>query len=175
MRLFVGLELPAERRAQLALLPQGLPGARFVSVENLHLTLRFIGECDPRTAVDIDSALAAIAHRPFSLSLVGLNVFTPKSPRTLWAGVSASEPLVALAAKVETALQRLGLEPESRKFAPHITLARLKNTPARRLSDYLAAHGGLVGPPFTVDRFTLFSSHRGQEGAHYEAERQYLF
>lgn len=175
MRLFTALEIPRDLRARLALLGGGVPGARWLPAENLHLTLRFIGEVDPRMAEDIDAALAGIAAKPFSLSLTGLGVFgDKKSARVLWAGVERSEPLVALAGKIEIALQRAGLAPETRKFAPHVTLAKLKNPEKGRLRQFLESHGGFQSEAFPVTRFVLFSSFTGHEGAHYTPERYYI-
>ena len=174
MRLFVAVDIPDSIRGQLALLQGGVPGARWTPQENFHLTLRFIGEVDGRTAHDIDLALAAVAASPFSISLAGLGVFSEKQPRVLWAGVARCEPLVALAAKIELALQRIGLEPETRKFAPHVTLAKLRSPDMRRLREFLAAHGGFSAPPFPVGRFTLYSSLTHAEGSLYTAERHYV-
>lgn len=174
MRLFTALEIPQEMRARLALLGGGVPGARWVPEDNLHLTLRFIGEVDPRTADDIDAGLAAIASKPFSLALSGLGLFGERAPRVLWAGVERNEALNALAAKIETALQRIGLAPETRKFAPHVTLAKLKNPDKGRLRHFLQAHGGFRTQAFPVTRFVLYSSYIGHDGAEYTPERYYV-
>ena len=132
MRLFVGLELPWELKQRLAVLAGGVPGARWVPVENYHLTLRFIGEVPTHQAEEIDHALAALRTRAFSLTLAGVGTFSKGGRDTqLWAGVERNPQLDHLQAKIETALQRTGLEPERRRFAPHVTLARLSTTRCR--------------------------------------------
>ena len=124
IRLFVALSLPAAIKEQLAMLSGGIPGARWVPPENYHLTLRFIGEVESWRAEEVDEALANIRARPFMLSLRGLGLFE-KAGRisSLWVGVEKTDQLGLLQAKVETALQRIGLEPERKRFAPHVTLA----------------------------------------------------
>src|SRR5919199_1750797 len=118
IRLFVALAIPAALKAQLAMLAGGgIPGAKWVPPENYHLTLRFIGEVEPWRAQEVDEALAAIRAPGFQLCLRGLGVFE-KSGRisALWVGVEKNGGLIFLQAKVETALQRVGLEPERRRF-----------------------------------------------------------
>jgi 2'-5' RNA ligase len=176
MRLFVGIALPEDIRARLALLQAGIPGARWVSPGNLHLTLRFIGEVDGGQAHDIDAALDAVKGPPFALTFSGLGCFDRKGRvHTIWAGIAKSEPLMRLQAKVETALVRLGLEPEGRKFLPHTALARMKNGLAHshKIGAYLEANNLFAAGPFEVSRFTLFRSHLGSAGAHYEALAEY--
>lgn len=170
MRLFVGIPLPDDVRADLSALSGGLPGARWVPAENIHLSLRFIGEVQGADAADIDDALQAVQSPAFELRIAGLGCFDRRGRvHAVWAGVERSEPLARLQAKVESALVRCGLEPEHRKFKPHVTLARLKNGAAEPVSRYLEAHNGFAAGPFTVDRFTLFRSHLGGDGARYEA------
>ena len=174
IRIFVGVPLPDAVRERLEKLCHGLPGARWVAPENLHVTLRFIGEVDEAEAEDIDAALAVIRHPAFPLSLAGADCFgSSKKVRVVWAGVEGSEPLIRLYAKVESALVRLGLEPEGRKYKPHVTLARLRGTPRRRVGAFLAATGPFRTEPFPVGCFTLFRSFLGRQGAHYEALAEY--
>lgn len=176
IRLFVGLELPGHITAQLYELRGRLPGARWIEPANMHLTLRFIGDVDEGTAADIDEALAEIDAPAFELAVSDLGQFNRgKLAHALWAGVAASEPLARLQGKVESALVRhAGLEPEGRKFKPHITLARLKNTPATVVENYIAEMGPVKTPPFAVPAFTLFSSQLTKYGAAYTAERRYV-
>lgn len=174
IRIFVGVPLPEGVRERLAGLCSGLPGARWVAPENLHVTLRFIGEVDEAEAEDIDAALAAIRHGAFPLALAGADCFgSSNKVRVVFAGVEPSEPLMHLYGKVESVLVRLGLEPEGRKYKPHVTLARLRNTPRRRVGDFLAAAGPFRAEPFPVTGFTLFRSFLGRQGAHYEALAEY--
>jgi 2'-5' RNA ligase len=175
MRLFVALDLPWALRERLSLLAgSGVPGARWVSPENYHLTLRFIGETQPHRAEDIDHALAALRGRGFSLTLAGLGTFA-KGGRvnSLWAGVERNPQLDHLQNKIETALQRAGLDPERRRFTPHVTLARLDNNAEARLAAFVQANNLFRAEPIAVDHFTLFSSRLGKEQSVYTAEVEY--
>jgi len=150
-RLFVAVDLPEEVRRELSSLCCGLPGARWLPPEQLHLTLRFIGEVDPETGRSVAEALDDVALTPFSLRLRGLGFFPPRGqPRVLWAGVERSEALSRLQRRVETVLTRAGLAPEGRKFMAHVTLARLFETPASRIGTYLAMNNLYAGTEFSV-------------------------
>ncbi len=174
MRLFVAIALPDDLRSRLGDLCSGLPGARWVAPENLHLTLRFIGEVGGHEADDIDAALSGIRCRRFSLDLAGVGQFGDRrNLRALWVGVERNELLDRLQAKIEQGLQRAGLPPEKRKFKPHITLARFKSHPGARLESYFAEHALFRAASFEVTSFTLYSSFLAQEGAIYSAEADY--
>lgn len=174
IRLFVGIELPEAVRERLAVLCSGVPGARWISPENMHLTLRFIGEVENGQAEDIDAALMRLRAPSFEITLDGVGFFgKPSAARVLWAGVRKCEKLMRLQAKIETALQMSGLRPEERKFSAHITLARLKGAPFLRVQRFLAHNADFLAGPIAVDRFALFSSFRSASGAIYTAEAEY--
>ena len=175
MRLFVGLELPWELRQRVAMLAHaGIPGARWVPPENYHLTLRFIGETPGHVAEDIDHALAALSARPFPLALAGIGTFGKGGrSQSLWVGVERNEPLERLQGKIENALQRCGLEPERRRFQPHLTLARLDNPVEAKLAAFVQANNLFRSEPMHVEHFTLFSSLLGKDQAVYHAEAEY--
>ncbi|HEY4263999.1 MAG TPA: RNA 2',3'-cyclic phosphodiesterase [Micropepsaceae bacterium] len=173
IRLFVALELPETVRDRLTALEGGVPGARWAGDEQLHLTLRFIGEVDENVANDIDDALAGIRTPAFALELAGVGEFGGKKPRALWAGVRANDALLHLQRKIETALQRIGLPAEERKFSPHVTLARMHSAPQEKIVQFLTQHALFASGPFPVDRFVLFSSQLGSGGSVYHAERIY--
>lgn len=174
MRLFVALDLPWDLRERLAALGGGVPGARWVPAENFHLTLRFIGEVPPFRAEEVDHALAALRARRFALTLAGIGTFAKAGRETvLWVGVERNERLELLQGKIETALQRAGLEPERRRFTPHVSLARLDNAAPDKLAAFVQRHNLLRTEPFEVEHFTLFSSRLGKEQAAYEAEVEY--
>lgn len=174
IRLFVAIPLPDLIRTQLTLLQSGLQGARWIKPENIHLTLRFIGEVPNDVAGDIDTALAEISAPAFEVELDGIGSFSRgKYPHALWVGLAKSEPLRHLQAKVESRLTQLGLEPAERKFSPHITIARLREMRANRVEAWVAEHGGFRTAPFRVDRFALFSSYLKSEGAVYVEEAGY--
>jgi 2'-5' RNA ligase len=175
VRLFVGLDLPWETREQLSDLAfSGIPGARWVPEDNYHLTLRFIGEVPPDVAEEIDASLAALRGRGFTLTLAGVGTFA-KGGRdvALWVGVERNPSLEHLQAKIETALQRAGLEPERRRFTPHVTLARLDNAPPAKLVGYVQAHNLFRATPIEVGHFALFSSLLGKEASVYTVEVEY--
>ena len=173
-RLFVALELPAPAKGELARLAAGLPGARWVVPEQFHLTLRFIGEVNGPMVDDVAVALAGIARDPFTLTLQGLGHFSHgRRPHALWAGVRAEPALLDLHGRVENRLRAIGLPPERRNYAPHVTIARLKNVKPHRLADYLQSYGAFAGAPFAVDSFALFSSFLSHTGALYTVEASY--
>jgi 2'-5' RNA ligase len=174
IRLFVGLELPEVTRERLALMCAGLPGARWVKPENLHLTLRFIGDVENGVAEDVDDALARVRAPAFDLELDGVGFFgKPAAARALWAGVAKSELLNHMQMKVETAVQRAGLPAEARKFSPHVTLARLKGAPLQRLRRYVGENADFRAGPIAIERFVLFSSFLSSSGAIYTPEAYY--
>jgi len=174
VRLFVALALPGTLRTQLSFLAGGIQGARWVPPENYHLTLRFIGEVENWRADEVDEALSAIRCRPFELSLRGVGTFEKGGKiGALWVGAERTDALAHLQAKVETALQRVGLEAERRRFAPHVTLARTDKAPPHKLVEWVQAHNLFRAPPVTVEHFTLFSSRLGKESPVYVPEVEY--
>ena len=167
-RLFVAIRPPAPVRDRLIDLMEGVPGARWQDEEQLHLTLRFIGEVDAHIAGDALAALRSVSHRPFALALDGVGSFGKKGrPHSLWAGVAPHDEVAHLHRKVDQALVRAGLEPERRAYHPHITLARI-NRAAGPLDGFLSRHAGLSGPAFDATHFGLYESHMGQGGSTYE-------
>ncbi len=162
MRLFVGLGLPGGLAQRLAILEAGLPGARWVAPESMHLTLRFIGEISRSAAEDIDEMLAGVTASAFDLHLQGVGAFGqgPKT-RSVWVG------LVFLHTKVESAVVRGGQPPEGRKFTPHITLARFSHADPNRLQRFIEGNSLFRAGPWTIDHFTLFESHMGKGGSVY--------
>lgn len=178
IRAFVALPLPEPVRQQLNLLQFLLPLPRRVPPENLHLTLAFLGELPGDVVEDAHHALDALRAPQFPLQLQGVESFGSSAPRNVHVGVAASEPLNALQRKVETALRRAGIALERRRFAPHVTLARLD--PARlpppdleRLRAAMAANAGFSAGPFTVESFALYRSRLGRVAAHYEELASY--
>ena len=173
LRLFVGIGFPPELKLQLSLLCSGLPGASWVDPGNFHLTLRFIGEIRGDVAADIDDALSQLRAHRFTLQLAGTGVFGGDKPHSLWAGVERTPELVALRDKVEQVLIRAGLPPEPRKFAPHVTLARLRNPPLDELHEFLAAHAQFRAEPLPVEGFSLIASFQTKAGSVYEDQAEY--
>jgi 2'-5' RNA ligase len=173
LRLFVGIEFPPELKLRLSLLEAGIPGARWVDPGNFHLTLRFIGEVGEDIAADIDEALWRIRARRFTLQLAGTGVFGGNRPHALWVGVERDSELLALRDKIEQSLIRIGLEPEGRKFAPHVTLARLRDPEIAGLRDFLAANAQFRAAPLPVEQFSLIASYPTKSGSIYEDQADY--
>jgi RNA 2',3'-cyclic 3'-phosphodiesterase len=172
-RIFTGVEIPAEVVQSLSVLRGGLPGARWIDPENYHLTLRFIGDVNDAVARDVMQILGGVKRRPFEIALNGLEHFGGKKPRAVIAMVAANGRLAELQAEHERILQRIGLPPEQRKFTPHVTLARLRDSSSRDVADYLSIRGAFKTPPFPVTRFILFSSRASTGGGPYVIEAAY--
>ncbi|HXQ52075.1 MAG TPA: RNA 2',3'-cyclic phosphodiesterase [Stellaceae bacterium] len=170
LRLFVAIDLPPELKLAVSLLCSGVPSARWVDAGNLHVTLRFIGEVDDGAASDIDEALARIDAPRFSLTLASVGHF---GTRMLWVGVERQPALFHLYEKIESAIVRLGFEPEGRRFAPHVTLARLKGQADARVQGFLAEHALFRAAPFPVNHFSLVASYLTKSGAIYEDQADY--
>jgi RNA 2',3'-cyclic 3'-phosphodiesterase len=174
LRLFVGIEFPPELKLRLSLLQTALPGARWIDPGNLHLTLRFIGEIPEDLAADVDEAMGRLRARRFTLQLAGTGIFGGNRPHTLWVGVERDPELVRLHDKIEHGLVRAGIAPEPRRFAPHVTLARLRDPELDKLGHFLAAHALFRADPLPVDRFSLIASFPTKAGSVYEDQADYM-
>jgi len=172
-RLFTGIEIPSGIAEALNMLRGGLPGARWIDRENYHITLRFLGDIDDSAANDAAAILADIRKPAFDLHFEGLNAFGGNKPRSVYAAVAAEAALSDLQAEQERLMRRIGLEPETRKFTPHVTLARLRQASSLDVADYLSARGYFRTAPFTVSRFVLFSSRASTGGGPYVVEESY--
>ncbi|HEV7966427.1 MAG TPA: RNA 2',3'-cyclic phosphodiesterase [Candidatus Acidoferrales bacterium] len=174
MRLFVAMDIPEDVRSAIggfvAKLRSACRNARWVRIEGLHVTLKFIGETAAENAERIKTALAAIPGRaPISMNFRGLGFFpNERRPRVLWAGIEADPELAALAAEVGTALHPIGVGRENREFSPHLTLARFE-TP--RGLDALHTAIDKAGPyefgGVTAKQFHLYQSVLKPGGAEY--------
>jgi 2'-5' RNA ligase len=172
-RLFTGLEIPATLVESLSMLRGGLPGARWIDPEHYHLTLRFIGDVDGSLAGEIASLLGRVRRSGFELRLDGLSSFGGRRPRAVVAAVTPSPSVLELQAEHERLMQRVGLEPEGRKYTPHVTLARLRDASSWDVAEYLSARAAFRSPRFTVSRFVLFSSRASVGGGPYVVEAAY--
>jgi 2'-5' RNA ligase len=172
-RLFTGLEIPNEIGDELSVLRGGLPGARWVEPENYHVTLRFIGDVDDALAREIASVLGQVRRDAFELRLERLHSFGSRKPRAVIALVPAVPALMELQAEHERLMQRLGLEPEGRKYTPHVTLARLRDASTRQVADYLATRSPFRTAKFHVPRFVLYSARASVGGGPYLVEAAY--
>lgn len=173
-RLFAAVRPPASQRTQLLAIMGGVTGARWQDDDQLHLTLRFIGEVDRHRANDIADALRAIRFAPFDADLSGIGTFDRKGViDTLWAGVQPRDPLASLHRKIDRACVNAGLAAEERTYLPHITLARFGRT-GGAVDNFLVNHSGLTSAPFGIDHFALFESHLGHARATYHLVERYL-
>jgi len=173
-RLFVAIDLPVNIRERLSFMCCGLPGARWLDPEQMHLTVRFIGDVNSTVFQDVREALTEVRGEMFSMQLEGVGFFPPRgNPRVVWAGIRKNEQLVQIRNRVESVLIRAGLKPESRKYSPHITLARLKNTPVSKVGAYLTHNSMFMSEEFQVAEFLLYSSVLSSKGAKHFVEVRY--
>lgn len=174
IRLFVGLELTEGARQRLHGLAGGVPGARWIEPENMHLTLRFIGNVADDAVEDIDEALSRVQGPAFDLEIAGVGEFSRgRRPVMLWAGITPVPALMELQRRIEAAVVKGGFPPEGRRYLPHVTLARIKDGSRGRIKAFVEENSLFRLDPFPVTRFTLFSSHLGRRGASYRAEADY--
>lgn len=173
-RLFTGIEIPPEIAMALSAFRGGLPGARWIDPENYHITLRFIGDIDARMADDVCSILGDSRRRPpLNLTIDGLDTFGGGKPRAVFARTSGNGGLADLQAEQERLMRQIGLPPETRKFTPHVTLARLKHASPIDVADYMATRGHFPKLTFTANRFVLYSSRASTGGGPYVIEAAY--
>lgn len=173
-RLFVAVDLPEHVKTSLMSLCAGVPGAKWRREDQFHLTLRFIGEVDGGIARDIADALDNVQAPAFDVAMRGVGHFGDnKRARVLWAGVDAADALKFLHDRIERTLISIGLEPEGRKYRPHVTLARLHGARLHDVTAFEARFGDYRTASFHVDRFVLFSSFLSGNGAIYTAEAEY--
>lgn len=171
-RLFVGIDLPPEVDDHLEMMCYGLPGARWEGTEKFHLTLRFLGEVDGRIHREVIDALQALDSSVFMLGLKGIGVFPPRGePTSVWAGIADPGPVMALRQKVDACLRQVhGLGPDPRKFAPHVTIARVADCEVEAVMAYVIEHALVRTAMFPVERVLLYSSVRTSRGSSYRIE-----
>ncbi len=174
-RLFVAIDLPEDIKDELVGIAFGVPGARWVDPDSLHVTLRFLGEVNGTTVQDLGTRLGRLEVEPFEIRLGDVGFFPPRGPtEVLWIGVEKSEPLEHLRKKVDQIATRLGIEADRRKWIPHVTLARLDEAPESRLARFAAEHSLYRSRPFMVEQITLFSSRLLSTGAQYQREAVFV-
>ena len=172
-RLFVAIRPPEHVRDLLLDVMDETADFRWEDEEQLHLTLRFVGEVERPIANDLADALGRLRALPFDLRIAGVGRFEQRNSGALWAGVEPKSSISALAAKIERVCQSIGLEPERRAFHPHVTLARWKGRRTREVKDFLERHSALSSEPFRVEEFMLIESRLSRHGAHHEPVATY--
>ena len=172
VRAFVAIRIPAspplrEILHQLAML--GRP-VKPVALENLHLTLKFLGHTDESWLAETGRLLREIALQtsPFRVTLRGLGAFPKASrPSVIWTGMTPPAPVIRLAAAVEQALASFGFAPETRPFQSHVTLARIKSRPPRELSILIDRHAETEFATIDVSEIALMQSELSPQGPRY--------
>lgn len=172
-RLFVAIRPPGPIRDLLIDAMDDAPTLRWVGEDNLHLTLRFIGEVDRPMAEDIARSLDSIRAPAFALRIASVGRFDQRGGGAVWAGVEPKEAVAALATKVDRACVIAGLEPERRAFHPHVTLARFRNSAEAEAADFVRRNASLSSPPFAVSAFHLYESRLSRHGPQYDLVADY--
>ena len=174
IRLFVAIDIPETIRREVEGMGRSIPKARPVPADQLHLTLKFIGEVEGSRLLDIHDALKEIVLPKFFLSLKGVGTFPPRgTPRILWAGVTQADQTTALRNSIERTLARINIPRDKKKYTPHLTLARLKNCPIHQLQQFLAGNAFMQSSEFSVEHFHLYSSQLTSKGALHTIESSY--
>ena len=161
------------QRMQLSMLQSGLQNVRWIDPSDMHITLRFIGDVSPSLAQDVVDGLSSKTWQAPQVKLGELAAFGNKKPKSIHAKVRTNQDLANLAAGHERLMQKLGFEPDGRKFTPHVTLARCRSVTVPKLAEWLAGHGGFSSPPFTPQRFVLYSARESTGGGPYVVERSW--
>jgi 2'-5' RNA ligase len=143
------------------------PEARWARVEGLHVTLKFVGQASDARVEQIKTALASIKAATFAVRFEGIGFFpNPKAARVFWAGVDGSNELPQLASAIDAALEKLGIERETKSYHPHLTLARTSARPLRELQPLLAGTPPQFGT-MTAREFFLYQSQPQKGGSKY--------
>lgn len=176
-RLFVAIAMPPEVQDALDRLSHGFPDWRWTALDDLHLTLRYIGEVDHDTFYEIGELLAGVSLPPFDLELAGIGQFPPRGPlKQLWVGATPNEELGRLKRRVDRCVTGAGVPPDGRKFVPHVTAVRFRQPPPEhRLAAFLKRHSLIRLPPFPISNFALYSSVLKTSGAEHILEAEYDF
>ncbi len=173
-RLFTALEVPAAVADQLALCRGGVPGARWIDPANFHVTLRFIGDVDHGTARDVAALLGEARHKaPLTIAFDALATFGGDRPRALFARAVPTPELARMQAEQEKLVRRAGLEAETRKFTPHVTLARMRDVRPGDIAAFIARFGRFPQLSFTAERFVIYSARDSVGGGPYLVEAAY--
>lgn len=175
LRLFIGLELPQSCKKVLGALDPRLPGLRWISKEQLHLTMSFLGNVGPLGMEALLEALSHVKVPPFFLPLEGTGIFNAHGrPSTVWVGVGRGHPhLFALHKRIQDAVISAGIEPDLKAFLPHVTIGRARDLSKEALQPFLRKHAKTEHGLFQVSRFILFSSRPGLAMASHSLEAAY--
>ncbi len=174
IRLFVAVEIPESIAEEVSYVYRGLPGANWTRPENLHITLKFLGDTDEKKVCKIQEVLSSIKHESFRIKLSGVGNFSKKgSGPIIWIHINPLERLRELHRKVENKLNSLEIPGEKRKYTPHLTIARMKRYHHGRMEDYMNSFSQFESSEFEVNAFHLFSSQLKPEGAIHTIENSF--
>lgn len=172
-RLFLAIRPPQDIRDRLVDRMDDSPVLRWIPDDNLHLTLRFVGEVERPVAEDLAAALAQVRFEPFDVTVRGVGQFDRRAGGAIWVGIEPRTEIAALAASVDRACQRAGQEPEQRAFHPHITVARYRRAESEAARDFVRRNTALEAGTFRVDEFRLYESRLSRHGALYDEVAAY--
>lgn len=175
-RLFIAIGLPAPVREQLTALYEPVRGIVWTRTEQLHLTLRFLGDVEMALGATLEAALARVAVEPFVLPVTGVGVFPPRGPaRVVWVGIGQGHPrLYQLRQQIDDGLLAAGLALDVRFFQPHITLGRVKEgVPPGAVAQFLKRHQEFETAPIRAEAFRLYASTLHPAGAVHVLKREF--
>jgi RNA 2',3'-cyclic 3'-phosphodiesterase len=174
-RLFSAIEIPRDVALRLSMLRAPITGASWIDPEDMHLTLRFVGDVTNETADDFAQQLADLDIEPFELTLAGLGAFGGQHPHALFAATKPSVDLDALQKSHDRAARAVGIPPDPRGFVPHVTLARMRAARPGIIAEFLQAHADIAFPSYRVERCVLMSARPGRGGGPYAVEVVFPF
>lgn len=173
-RIFIGIFLPETFQESLSSLCFGVSGMKWTKPENLHITLKFIGEVENRLFEEISESLYDAKFKPFIVKVKGIGTFQNKFNQLIWAGLEQSEEILELYKKIEKMLSKFGIPKEKREYLPHVTLGRGKNVRQEKIQEYTMLHNDFFLPiPIVVESFQLISSNLKPSGSVYTIENEY--
>lgn len=174
-RLFIAIDMPDELRGKICELRRNLPGTMWTNREQMHMTLRFIGDSDDEHFEKIRSSLSEIRFKPFHLEMTGSGFFpNERRPSVFWLGCMENPELSKLKDSIDDILEMNDVPRELRKFTPHMTIARLKEIPANQVAKLREIYKDILPQKFPVGEFILYSSVLTSDGAIHAREKTYM-
>ncbi len=175
MRLFIAIPLPQGVKQKLLDLQQPINGVRWQSQEQMHLTLKFVGEVDTTTASELREELDNITYPGFLMTIEGIGYFPDgQQPKVVWAGIKENANLQELHKNVEDRCKKKGIAPENRPYKPHVTIGRTKNTSKQAVTSFINKYNSFILPDIPVNEFALYESKLHPDGARHHRLQTYL-
>jgi 2'-5' RNA ligase len=170
-RLFIAIDFSENVINKIEGILHGLPGAKWNTTEQIHLTLQFLGDIEYNQKLDIIDALKAVKFNSFPIILSGIGVFPPRGPaKILWVGTMDNPELRNLKKKIDYTISEIGIKPEKRKYSPHVTIARLRKISPQKLIQYLTLYESFHCDETIIKDFHLYSSTLTPNRAYHEIE-----